>query len=68
MNETEFDTEYITELSHRSFHTSMTLHAENLSDAILSTLEDEPEHNISIMVVGPNSDKSGTTLLRYEEL
>jgi len=63
-----FDTEYITELKHRSFHTTMTLSAEGISDAVLSVLEEEPDHNVSIMIIGHSSDKGGTTLLKYEEL
>ena len=68
MDKETYDSEYITELSQRSFHTAMTLEAENASDAILSTLEDELDHNISIMTVGPSSNNSSINLLKYEEL
>jgi len=68
-NKQSFEAEYIVELNYRSFHTSTTLHAENISEAISSVIEDEIDSIISILIVGDFSgDSNITPLLDYDAL
>jgi len=64
----DYSIEYITEMKDRSFHTTLMLSSEGLSDAILSALEDESDHNVSIMTIHNDTDRGTTSLLVLEEL
>jgi len=64
MKKIAFTTKYITELRHKSFHTTITLGAENISKNIQSVLKYEREHNVSMMIINSSTDDGNTSTLQ----